>query len=117
VLRKAGADAMAWPAQIKVAVNLSAVQFKKCNLLDVVLRALEASGLPAGRLELEITETVMLKSEVNLLDMIRQLKNLGVSIALDDFGTGYFHAELFGDVSDRQDQDRQVVHPRPDATQ
>jgi diguanylate cyclase (GGDEF)-like protein len=89
VLRKACADATAWPAHIKVAVNLSAVQFKKCNLPEVVLRALEESGLPAGRLELEITETVMLESEVNLLDMIRQLKNLGVSIALDDFGTGY----------------------------
>jgi diguanylate cyclase (GGDEF)-like protein len=89
VLRKACADATAWPPHIRVAVNLSAVQFKKCNLLDVVLRALDESGLAADRLELEITETVMLESEVNLLDMIRQLKNLGVSIALDDFGTGY----------------------------
>jgi diguanylate cyclase (GGDEF)-like protein len=89
VLRRACADAAGWPPHIKVAVNLSAVQFKKSNLLDVVLRALEESGLPAGRLELEITETVLLESEVNLLDMIRQLKNLGVSIALDDFGTGY----------------------------
>jgi diguanylate cyclase (GGDEF)-like protein len=89
VLRKACADATAWPPHIKVAVNLSAVQFKKCNLLDVVLRALEETGLPPGRLELEITETVLLESEVNLLDMIRQLKHLGVSIALDDFGTGY----------------------------
>jgi diguanylate cyclase (GGDEF)-like protein len=89
VLRKACADAAEWPPHIKVAVNLSAVQFKKCNLVDVVVGALEASGLHPGRLELEITETVLLESEVNLIDMIRQLKKLGVSIALDDFGTGY----------------------------
>jgi diguanylate cyclase (GGDEF)-like protein len=89
VLRKACADAVTWPPHIKVAVNLSAVQFKKCDLLKVVVGALEVSGLPPGRLELEITETVLLESEINLLDMMRQLKKLGVSIALDDFGTGY----------------------------
>jgi diguanylate cyclase (GGDEF)-like protein len=89
VLRKACADAATWPPHIKVAVNLSAVQFKKSDLLNVVLGALRESGLAPGRLELEITETVLLESEINLLDMMRQLKNLGVTIALDDFGTGY----------------------------
>jgi EAL domain-containing protein (putative c-di-GMP-specific phosphodiesterase class I) len=72
-----------------VAVNLSLVQFRKCNLLDVILCALVESGLPPERLELEITESILLENEVDVVAVIRQLKNLGVSIALDDFGTGY----------------------------
>jgi diguanylate cyclase (GGDEF)-like protein/PAS domain S-box-containing protein len=89
VLLRACTDAASWPPHIKVAVNLSLVQFRKCNLLDVILCALVESGLPPERLELEITETILLENEVDVVDVIRQLKNLGVSIALDDFGTGY----------------------------
>jgi EAL domain-containing protein (putative c-di-GMP-specific phosphodiesterase class I) len=89
VLLRACTDAASWPSHIKVAVNLSLVQFRKCNLLDVILCALVESGLPPERLELEITETILPENEVDVVAVIRQLKNLGVSIALDDFGTGY----------------------------
>jgi diguanylate cyclase (GGDEF)-like protein/PAS domain S-box-containing protein len=89
VLLTACTDAASWPAHIKVAVNLSLVQFRKCNLFDVILCALVESGLPPERLELEITESILLENELDVLTVIRQLKNLGVSLALDDFGTGY----------------------------
>jgi predicted signal transduction protein with EAL and GGDEF domain len=89
VLQQACKDAAAWPAQIKVAVNLSAVQFKKGNLFDVILCTLVESGLAPERLELEITETALLENQGAHLATIRQLKNLGISLALDDFGTGH----------------------------
>ena len=85
-------DAAAWPANLKVAVNLSAVQFNKGNLFDVVLCALVESGLGPERLELEITESALLDKQAAHLQTVRQLKNLGISIALDDFGTGYSSA-------------------------
>lgn len=72
-----------------MAVNVSALQFKSGNLFDVILCTLVETGLPAERLELEITETTILENQEVYLSAIRQLKNLGVSIALDDFGTGY----------------------------
>jgi diguanylate cyclase (GGDEF)-like protein/PAS domain S-box-containing protein len=89
VLQRACADAATWLPHIRVAVNLSLVQFRKGNLLDVILCALVESGLAPDRLELEITESVLLENELEILSVIRQLKNLGVSLALDDFGTGY----------------------------
>jgi EAL domain-containing protein (putative c-di-GMP-specific phosphodiesterase class I) len=89
VLQRACSDAASWPSHIKVAVNLSIVQFRKSNLLDVILCTLIESGLPPERLELEITESVLVANELDILAVIRHLKNLGVSIALDDFGTGY----------------------------
>jgi diguanylate cyclase (GGDEF)-like protein/PAS domain S-box-containing protein len=89
VLQTACADAASWPAPLKVAINLSAAQFRKSNLFDVILCALIESGLAPSRLELEITESVLLESDTDPLAVIRRLKNLGVSIALDDFGTGY----------------------------
>jgi diguanylate cyclase (GGDEF)-like protein/PAS domain S-box-containing protein len=89
VLQTACADAASWPSHIKVAVNLSPVQFKKSNLLDVILCTLVESGLPPDRLELEITESMLIDNEVDIRAAIQQLKNIGVSIALDDFGTGY----------------------------
>jgi diguanylate cyclase (GGDEF)-like protein/PAS domain S-box-containing protein len=89
VLRKALVDAASWPPHIRVAINVSPVQLKQPDLLDVILSALVDSGLSAGRVELEITESVLIESYMDILPVIRQLKNLGVSIALDDFGTGY----------------------------
>ncbi len=88
-LQTACAAAASWPPHVKVAVNLSPVQFRKGNLLDVVICALVESGLAPERLELEITESVLIESHLDILPVIRQLKNLGISIALDDFGTGY----------------------------
>jgi len=80
---------MAWPTHIKVAVNLSATQFRSGRLLDVILCALVETGLPPERLELEITESVLMQNTANANAVLKQLKNIGVSIALDDFGTGY----------------------------
>jgi diguanylate cyclase (GGDEF)-like protein/PAS domain S-box-containing protein len=89
VLHAACAEASTWPAEIKVAVNLSLVQFRKTNLADVVMRALAESGLAPGRLELEITETALIESAAECLPVLRQFKSLGITIVLDDFGTGY----------------------------
>jgi diguanylate cyclase (GGDEF)-like protein len=89
VLQRACNDAAGWPAHIRLAVNISAVQFKKGNLFDVILCALVESGLSPERLELEVTETSLLDNQEAHLATIRQLKNLGISLALDDFGTGY----------------------------
>jgi EAL domain-containing protein (putative c-di-GMP-specific phosphodiesterase class I) len=89
VLRQACAEAAAWPDHIKVAVNLSPNQFRSRSLVQTVVGALASSGLPAGRLELEITETVLLQENDQNLAILHQLRGLGVRISMDDFGTGY----------------------------
>jgi len=89
VLRRACSDAVNWPAAVKVSVNLSAVQFRKIYPIDNFCDALAESGLPPERLELEITESVLIENHANILPTIHQLKNIGVSLVLDDFGTGY----------------------------
>jgi diguanylate cyclase (GGDEF)-like protein/PAS domain S-box-containing protein len=89
VLQKACADAARWPSNVKVAVNLSPVQFRKTNLSDIVMAALAQSGLPPERLELEITETALIESAAECLPALHRFKNAGIAIALDDFGTGY----------------------------
>ncbi len=89
VLRTACAEAAGWPDSIMVTVNVSAVQFKSENLVQTVVSALAASRLPAQRLELEITESVLLRDDETTLLTLHQLKTLGVRIAMDDFGTGY----------------------------
>jgi diguanylate cyclase (GGDEF)-like protein len=89
VLRQACAEATNWSDSISVAVNLSPVQFKNGHLAETVIMALASSGLSATRLELEITETVLLQENDNNLKTLHQLRNLGVRIGLDDFGTGY----------------------------
>jgi diguanylate cyclase (GGDEF)-like protein len=89
VLRQACFDAMTWPAKLRVAVNLSAVQFRRKGLVDTVRRALADSGLPGDRLELEVTETLLVENRDDALRVLNELKALGVRIAMDDFGTGY----------------------------
>lgn len=89
VLRRACEQAVLWPGGIKVAVNLSPVQFQSRNLVPAVISALATSGLPGTRLELEITETVLLQDADSTLEILHQLKALGVRISMDDFGTGY----------------------------
>jgi diguanylate cyclase (GGDEF)-like protein len=89
VLRKACSDAALWPDEIRVAVNLSPIQLMNRNLLPVVMNALAASGLASHRLELEITEAVLLQNTDRTLTTLHQLRELGVNIAMDDFGTGY----------------------------
>jgi diguanylate cyclase (GGDEF)-like protein len=88
-LREACSEAMGWPGDISVSVNLSAVQFAKGDLVATVMNALASSGLPAARLELEITESILLERTHHNVRMLDQLHELGVRIALDDFGTGY----------------------------
>jgi diguanylate cyclase (GGDEF)-like protein len=89
VLRMACFEAENWPANISIAVNLSPVQFKEGNLVASVQAALDASGLQPHRLELEITESVLLHDSVGTLTALHRLRAMGISIALDDFGTGY----------------------------
>ena len=88
-LQRACAEAANWPKSVKVAVNLSPVQFRDRGLALHVVSALAKSGLPAQRLELEVTERLLLEDSDGTLAAMEQLKNLGVSISLDDFGTGY----------------------------
>jgi diguanylate cyclase (GGDEF)-like protein len=89
VLRKACADAVHWPADVKVAVNLSPIQMGSANLVPTVINALASSGLPASRLELEITESVMMQNTEATLAALHRLRELGVKISMDDFGTGF----------------------------
>ena len=89
VLRQACCDAAAWPDDVKIAVNLSPVQFRSGNLLNGVTDALVESGISPRRLELEITESVLLAATPESLAVLHQLKATGIAIVLDDFGTGY----------------------------
>ena len=89
VLRAACTEAANWPEQVRVAVNVSPVQFKSQTLALNVATALSASGLAASRLELEITEAVLIRDDEAALEVLHHLRGLGVRIALDDFGTGY----------------------------
>jgi diguanylate cyclase (GGDEF)-like protein len=88
-LRQACMDASNWPGQVKVTVNVSPAQFENGDLYEVVKGALDASKLDARRLELEITETVLLRDEAKVHTVLHKLRELGVQIALDDFGTAY----------------------------
>ena len=88
-LYEACREASAWPAGLRVAVNVSAVQFRQPSLELAVVGALAASGLAADRLELEITESVLMQDSEAVIACLHRLRGLGVRIALDDFGTGY----------------------------
>ena len=89
VLRQACRDATDWPTHIKVSVNLSPIQFRKTNPVDIFRSVLRDSGLPPERLEVEITESVLMHGSAENVETLRQLRSLGISIVLDDFGTGY----------------------------
>ena len=89
VLRTACTETAKWPNDVKVAVNLSPAQIKSRDLIDVVTSALQDSGLPAKRLQLEITETVLMHNTFGTLATLHKLREIGVQIAMDDFGTGY----------------------------
>jgi len=87
-LRQACKEAMNWPNQIRVSVNLSPLQFAKSNMVATVAHALASSGLPASRLELEISEAVLLDTSDSHLAMLNQLRKLGIRISIDNFGAG-----------------------------
>jgi diguanylate cyclase (GGDEF)-like protein len=89
VLRQACSEAAKWPENIKVAVNLSPVQFRSKNLVSMVASAIANSGIAATRLELEITETAMLQNTEQTVSALHMLQGIGVRVSMDDFGTGY----------------------------
>ncbi len=89
VLEHAAADVAGWPTPVKVAVNVSPVQFMRGDLVGAVKRALRKSGLPARMFELEITESLFVQEHERVDETMRELRELGVGFALDDFGTGY----------------------------
>ena len=89
VLRTACAEAATWPDDVKIAVNVSPVQFKSANFVQIIINALAASQLLPARLELEVTEAVLIRDDDVALAILQQLRSLGVRIAMDDFGTGY----------------------------
>lgn len=89
VMEQACIDAVNWPESIKVAVNLSPLQFKNLNLASDVADILERTGLPAHRLELEVTESVLLQDSDAILGLLHKIRSLGVRVSMDDFGTGY----------------------------
>src|SRR6478736_1826884 len=89
VLKEACAEAVEWPEHIKVAVNLSPAQLNNRNLVNMVKAALEQSGMSPHKLQLEITESVLLQNTFTTLATLHELRKMGVQIALDDFGTGY----------------------------
>jgi len=89
ILRQACRDAKNWPSDIRVAVNLSPKQFQQSDLVAIVREALADSGLPAERLEVEITETTLMIDTKDVAAKIDALSRLGVCISIDDFGTGY----------------------------
>jgi diguanylate cyclase (GGDEF)-like protein/PAS domain S-box-containing protein len=89
ILTQACTEASQWPDDVRVAVNLSPVQVRSSSLFALVKRILDDTGLPAARLELEVTETLLLDASAQVDETLKALKSLGVRIALDDFGTGY----------------------------
>ena len=89
VLREACREAAGWPAKLRVAVNISALQIQDGGLPDLVANVLEETGLEAGRLELEVTESLLLANAEAATEVLARIRALGVTISLDDFGTGY----------------------------
>jgi diguanylate cyclase (GGDEF)-like protein len=89
VIQQACNDALKLPPDVKVAVNLSPVQFQQCDIVGIIAEALDATGLSPSRLELEITESTLLESNAATLDALFRLRDMGLRVALDDFGTGY----------------------------
>jgi diguanylate cyclase (GGDEF)-like protein len=89
VIEQALKEARGWPGHLKLAVNISPVQFRDQDLAEQILKVLAMTGFPASRLEIEITEGSLLEDRDQVLTIINSLKNVGISISLDDFGTGY----------------------------
>jgi diguanylate cyclase (GGDEF)-like protein len=111
VLHRACAEATHWPGDLKVAVNLSAIQFRDKNLVAVVKGALDSSGLAPGRLELEITESVLIGNDPKTVAMLSELREIGVRISLDDFGIGYSGLGYLRSIQfDKVKIDKSLIH-------
>jgi len=118
VLRTACREAASWPAPLVVAVNVAPVQFEGGQLVRDVRAALRETGLDPRRLELEVTETVLLGSDAGVLAQLAELRAMGISIAMDDFGTGYSSLARLGSFPfDRLKIDRSFVRSLPDGGQ
>jgi EAL domain-containing protein (putative c-di-GMP-specific phosphodiesterase class I) len=89
VLRTACVEAANWPDDLRIAINVSPIQFKAGNFLSVIVNAIATAGLSAKRLEIEITEALLLHDDEQTMTILNQLRRIGVRIAMDDFGTGY----------------------------
>jgi diguanylate cyclase (GGDEF)-like protein len=89
VIREAFAEAARWPGHLRIAVNVSSIQFKRGNLVGVIMNTLATTGLAHDRVEIEITESLFLENDQSNLEILRQLHALGLKVAMDDFGTGY----------------------------
>ena len=89
VMQEACRQATVWPEHVRIAVNVSPLQFRNSGFQNVIFQALARSGLAPNRLEVEITESVFLEGETSVVDLLHQLRAMGVRVALDDFGTGY----------------------------
>jgi len=98
ILGEACQQAASWPSPVTVAVNVSPIQFQHADIVTTVAIALQRSGLPASRLELEITESSRVTDPARMHDIMWQLRNLGVRLAIDDFGTGYSSLSYFRDL-------------------
>ncbi len=111
VLAQACRDAAQWPAHVRVAVNVSAVQFTRRALLSEVMKALNDAGLSPARLEIEITESVMIQDQKQAVGLLTELRAQGVRVAMDDFGTGYSSLSYLRSFAfDRIKIDRSFVH-------
>jgi diguanylate cyclase (GGDEF)-like protein len=111
IFRTACAEAVKWPHDISVAVNLSSAQVKQGNLAQVILSALAASGLAASRLEIEITESVLLENDAKTLALFHEFRGLGIRISMDDFGTGYSSLSYLRNLPlDKIKIDRSFIH-------
>lgn len=110
VLQRACVEAARWPEAVKVCVNLSPAQFKSPGLVLTVASALGDSGLDPARLELEITESVLLQNSEATIATLHQIRDLGVRIAMDDFGTGYSSLSYLRSFPFDKIQDRSVLH-------
>ena len=97
ILERACRDALAWPGDVRVAVNLSAIQFDRGDLLETVTAVLRETGLPPERLELEITESILIGNLQTVLAKLTAFHDMGIHIALDDFGTGYSSLSYLND--------------------
>ncbi len=116
VMREACCEAMRWPAAVSVAVNVSSHQFgDTARLVDMIARSLELSGLPGRRLEIEITESVLLREDQLVLETLHRLRDMEVRVAMDDFGTGYSSlSQLHSFPFDKIKIDRSFVKDRGD---
>jgi len=111
VMEQALREARDWPPHVKIAVNISPIQFRDATLADQVLKVLTATGFPANRLEVEITEASLLEDREQFTAIIQSLKNFGISISLDDFGTGYASLARIDDLPiDRIKIDKSFVN-------